>query len=73
MDVTKLKHVYDRLDLLDDRLTHRVRPRQPVNMGRLTPQLMEERVKTLSEYTVELKEIVRELVESLVGLQTPRA
>lgn len=65
MDVTKLNHVYQRLDLLDDRLTHRVRPRQPANMGRLNPQLMEERVKDLSQYTVELKEIVRELVESL--------
>lgn len=65
MDAAKLKHVYDRLDVLDDRLTHRVRPRQPANMGRLNPQLMEERVKDLSDYTVELKEIVRELVESL--------
>ncbi len=65
MDVTKLKHVYDRLDHLDDRLTHRVRPRQPANMGRLTPDLMEARVKDLSQFTVELKEIVRELVESL--------
>lgn len=65
MDAAKLHAVYDRLDLLDDRLTHKVRPRQPINMGRLTPQLMEERVKTLSEFTVELKEIVRELVESL--------
>lgn len=65
MDVDKIKHVCDRLDILDDRLTHRVRPRQPANMGRLNPQLMEERVKDLSAYTVELKEIVRELAESL--------
>ncbi len=65
MDATKLQHVYRRLDLLDDRLTHRVRPRQPANMGRLNPQLMEERVKDLSQYTVELKEILQELVDSL--------
>ena len=65
MDASRLMEVYDRLDLLDDRLTHRVRPRQPVNMGRFTPELMEERVRVLSEYTVELKEIVQELVESL--------
>lgn len=70
MDATKLKHVRDRLDLLDDRLTHRVRPRQPANMGRLNPQLMEERVKDLSHYTVELKEILRELAEALAP---PRA
>lgn len=65
MDVAKLQEVYLRLDALDDRLTHRVRPRQAANMGRLTGELMEARVRDLSQYTVELKEIVRDLAESL--------
>ena len=65
MDAAKLQHVYQRLDLLDDRLTHKVRPRQAANMGRLNSNLMEARVKDLSQYAVELKEIVRDLVDSL--------
>jgi len=65
MDAQKLQSVYHRLDNLDERLTHRVRPRQPSNMGRLNPRQLEDRVKDLSEYTVELKEIVGELVASL--------
>jgi hypothetical protein len=65
MDAAKLKNVYDRLDLLDDRLTYKLRPRQASNMGRLNPQQLEERVKDLSQYTVELKEIVRDLAASL--------
>ncbi len=65
MDPARLMQVIDRLDLLDDRLTHKVRPRSPVNMGRLTPELMAERVRHLSEYSVELKEIVRDLVDAL--------
>ena len=65
MDAQKLQHVYQRIDSLDERLTHRVRPRQPSNMGRLNPRQLEDRVKDLSQYTVELKEIVGELVASL--------
>lgn len=65
MDAAKLQSVYQRLDHLDDRLTHRIRPRQPSNMGRLNPQQLENRVKDVSEFTVELKEIVRDLVEAL--------
>ena len=65
MDPAKLQAVYQRLDMLDDRLSHRVRPRQPVNMGRLTPQLMEERLRDLSEFSIELKDIVRDLLRSI--------
>jgi hypothetical protein len=65
MDAQKLQHLYQRLEGLDERLTHRVRPRQPSNMGRLNPRQLEDRVKDLSQYTVELKEIIGELVVSL--------
>ena len=65
MDAQKLQNVYHRLEGLDERLTFKVRPRQPSNMGRLNPRQLEDRVKDLSQYTVELKEIVGELVASI--------
>ena len=70
MNVGKLQEVALRLESLDERLTHRVRPRQAANMGRLTGDLLESRVRDVSDYTVELKEIVRDLVTALAPSRT---
>lgn len=70
MDPQRLKDAYERLQILDDRLTYRLRQR-PVNRGN-TEQL-EDRVRDLSEYVVDLKEILNELFLSIASKPKPAA
>lgn len=62
MDPQRMKDVYERLQLLEDRLGHRVRPSRGGSMGRATTEQIEERVRDLSQYTSELRQLVEELV-----------
>ena len=59
MDAQKLKDVYDRLELLEDRLGHKLR--RP-STTRATAEQLEDRMKELVSYTSELRELVRDLV-----------
>ena len=66
MDPKRFRESYERLQLLDDRLTHKVRPRSgALHRGNL--EQVEEKLKDLSEFAVELKEIVQELFLSISG------
>lgn len=60
MNPDKLKEVYERLEALDDRLGHKLRAR--VGSSRLTLEQLEDRVRDLTTYTSDLRELVRELV-----------
>ena len=60
MDAPNLKDVFERLELLDDRLGHKLRARP--GPSRLTGEQLEDRLKELVEYTSELRELVRDLV-----------
>lgn len=66
MDPEKLKEAYERLDLLDDRLTHKVRPRAGA-IHRPTQDQIADHLKDVANYTVELKEIMRELFEAIAA------
>jgi hypothetical protein len=70
MDPQRLKDAYERLQILDDRLTYRLRQR-PANRGN-TEQL-EDRVRDLSEYVVDLKEILNELFLAIASKPRPAA
>jgi hypothetical protein len=59
MEAQSLKEVYDRLELLEDRLGHKLR--RPAT-SRATAEQLEDRLKELVAYTTELREIVRDLV-----------
>jgi hypothetical protein len=61
MDAQRLKDAYQRLQSLDDRLTHKVRPRPGGSLVRPSPDQLEQTLRELATYTVELKEIVEEL------------
>ena len=69
MDGPKLKEVYERLELLDDRLGHRLRARP--GPSRLTAEQLEDRLKDVIEYTSELRELVRDLVLCFARPQGP--
>ncbi|HLF55937.1 MAG TPA: hypothetical protein VI942_03735 [Thermoanaerobaculia bacterium] len=69
MDTQKLKEVYDRLESLDDRLGHRLRR---TAAARATTEQLEDRVKDLTAYTSELRELVRDLVLAFATKVAPR-
>jgi hypothetical protein len=66
MDRERLKESYERLRLLDERLTYKVRPgRSVAPMHRPSADQLEERLRDLAEYTVELRALVEELFLAL--------
>jgi hypothetical protein len=62
MDPQRLKDAYQKLQSLDERMTYKVRPRSggPLASRPGTEQI-EQSLKDLASYTVELKEVVQEL------------
>jgi hypothetical protein len=61
MDPQRLKDAYQKLQSLDDRLTHKIRPRPGGALVRPTPEQLEASLRDLASYTIELKEVVQEL------------
>jgi hypothetical protein len=67
MDPQRLKDAYQKLQLLDERLTYKVRPKPGTSLSRPTSEQLEQSLRDLSAYTVELKEVVQELFLSIAG------
>lgn len=65
MDPNRMRETYQKLQNLDERLTHRVRPRPGGSLTRPSSEQMEQSLRDLATYTVELKEVVQELILSL--------
>ncbi|GMU64394.1 MAG: hypothetical protein AMXMBFR36_06680 [Acidobacteriota bacterium] len=65
MDPQRVKDVYERLELLDDRLGHRLRARG--GPARATPEQLEEKVRDLSEFASELRSLVKDLIVALTA------
>jgi hypothetical protein len=61
MDLKRLKSAFDRLELLDDRLTYKIRPRSG-SLNRASLEQLEEKHRLLAEYTTELKDILRDVI-----------
>ncbi|MBV8201694.1 MAG: hypothetical protein JOZ15_13815 [Acidobacteria bacterium] len=67
MDAQRLRDAYQRLQSLDDRLTHKVRPRPGGALVRPSPDQLELALRDLATYTIEIKEIVEELILAIAG------
>jgi hypothetical protein len=65
MDPKRFKETYSRLEVLDDRLTYRIRSRSVKARQAPSLELVDERLRDLAEFTLELKDIVRELMLSI--------
>jgi hypothetical protein len=65
MDPQRVKDVYERLELLDDRLGHRLRARG--GPARATPEQLEEKVRDLAEFASELRALVKDLIVALTA------
>lgn len=61
MDPQRLKDAYQQLQSLDDRLSHKVRPRPGGALVRPTTEMLEQSLRDLATYTLELKDILNEL------------
>jgi hypothetical protein len=66
MDPKRLKDVHDRLESLDDRLSHRLRSRS-AGPGRASLEQVEDRLRDVTEYTLELRTLVLDLLLGLVS------
>lgn len=71
MDPQRLKSTYEQLRSLDERLTHKVRPRPGGSLVRPDLERLDERHRDLAAYTVELKEIVAELILAIASRPAP--
>lgn len=71
MDPQKLKDAYQKLQALDERLTFKVRPRSGGPLTRPNPEQLEQSLRDLASYTVELKEVVQELFLAIAGRPAP--
>jgi hypothetical protein len=70
MDPQRMKDVYERLDVLDDRLGHRLRAR---GTSRANLEQIEDKVRDLVEYSSELRQLVRDLVVAINTRPAPPA
>jgi hypothetical protein len=66
MDAQRFREAYQKLQLLDEK-TYKLRPRDRVSLGPPTHQELEEKVRDLSAYAIELKEILDELFQSIAA------
>jgi hypothetical protein len=71
MDAQRLRDAYQKLQSLDERLTHKVRPRAGGALVRPSPDHLEHALRDLAAYTVELKEVVEELFLAIAGRAQP--
>ena len=67
MDPDRFRVAYQRLQSLDERLTHKVRPRSHQSFARATHEQLEGRVRDLAEYTLELKEVMDEMFQAIAA------
>jgi hypothetical protein len=67
MDPQRLKDAYQKLQSLDERMTHKVRPRAGGALVRPSVEQLEIAQRDLANFTIELKEVVQELFLSIAG------
>lgn len=72
MDPRRFKEAYARLKALDEH-THKVRARGSSTMMRGSVEQLEDRLRDLASYTVELREIVDDLFVAIASEPTPAA
>jgi len=65
MDPARFRAVYERLQALDESSTFKVRPK--VTLHRPTVEELDVRARDLASYTIELREIVTELMEAIAA------
>ncbi len=73
MDSNRLKEAFQRLESLDDRLRHKIRPRSSASMVSPTADQVDEKLRDLTRYTLELRDIMREFMLAFARPRRPGA
>lgn len=71
MDAQRFKEAYARLESLDERSTHKIRPKPAASLLRPSQERMEEQLRDLATYTLELKEILHDMFVAIAGTAKP--
>lgn len=72
MDSKRFHEAFERLQALDEIATYKVRPKAGA-MRRLNIDQLAEQQRDLADYTINLKEILNELFQSIATPTTPAA
>ena len=67
MDSKKLAELQSRLEYLDERWTYRIRPDTGGAMIRPSSEELDRKIRDLANYTIEIKNILRELIDDTAG------
>ena len=67
MDPKKLVELQSRLEYLDERWTYRIRPDTGGSMIRSSSEELDRKIRELANYTIEIKDILRELIDEASG------
>jgi hypothetical protein len=67
VDANRFKEAYARLEVLDDRLTYRVRSRSVKARSAPTIEQLDERLRDVAEMLLEVKDVVRELMLAIAS------
>lgn len=70
MDPRRLQEAYERLEALDERLTYKIRPRA-IQMRSPTADQVDDKLRQLADYTIELKEILRDFMLAFARRKKP--
>ena len=65
MDPNRFKETFAKLEVLDDRLSYKVR--KAIQNRSTEPEKLEERVRDVADMVLELKDIVRELMLAIAS------
>jgi hypothetical protein len=65
MDAQRFKDAYERLETLDERLTHKLRPRSSLKQPSI--EQLSEQMRDAQQYLVEMKDIVRDLFQAIAA------
>ena len=66
MDPNRFKEAFAKLEVLDDRLTYKVRSKSLQRRG-TDPEQLDERLRDVAEMLLELKDVVRELMLAIAA------
>lgn len=66
MDPNRFKETFAKLEVLDDRLSYKVRSKSIQNRSS-EPEKLDERVRDVAEMLLELKDVVRELMLAIAA------
>jgi len=67
MDPKRFKEAYARLEVVDDRLSYRIRSKSVKARTAPSTELLDERVRDLAELTLELKDVLRDLMVAIAA------